>query len=269
MRRIPAKRGERRCAAAVSALTLAALTLATLLSSCGAGAGTGKPTLRVDRSPFRVSVLSGGKLVVAEDAARLRYQLAANGRVYALTNVISSGDHERRFRVATSEPGRTAEVTVSARRPRGYRIEVALHPAAGVRALYDSFGSPAGTHFLGGGEREASVDLARQVIPVTVGLPLLLSPRSRSSRARRGGGSASRASSPPRLRSRARGAEAAAAPAGGKRCTFPPLVDRAEVCVAGALLDERLYSELASPPARRLRGRHRPAGRAAALRSSN
>ena len=69
-------------------------------------------SLKIDKSPFRITVMDDGRPVVTEDRdARLRYELASNGVVHKLTNVISS--HGDVYQVATEEPGRTATVTVS------------------------------------------------------------------------------------------------------------------------------------------------------------
>jgi alpha-D-xyloside xylohydrolase len=222
------------------ALVVAALALVTLLPGCGSTTGPDKTVIRVERSPFLISVLSGGKIVVAEDAARLRYKLASNGRVYALTKVISSGDHGERFLVATSEPGRTAEVSVSPARG-GYRVEVALRPAGGVRAVYDSFESSAGEHFLGGGERDASVDLAGQIVPVAVNYRCSFAPVPFFASSA-GWGLRVASENPAGLAFP--GSPGGAGCGSGQdhpACAFPPLVERAEVCVQGAVLDERLY----------------------------
>ena len=115
------------------------IVAAALLALAGCGASGPRPgiAIRVDRNPFRISILRDGKTVVAEDLrARLRYQLAGSGIQHSLTKVVSS--HGDAYTVATNEPGRTAAVTVVARAD-GARIEVALHPARGVQQVYDAF----------------------------------------------------------------------------------------------------------------------------------
>ena len=221
---------------------IAALALASLAGCGSAHAGHGL-TIRVDRNPFRVTILRDGKTVVAEDAAhRLRYQLRSNDRQYALTNVLSeSGDV---YQVATSEPGRTATVTVS-RTAAGARIALTLHPAANVLEVYDAFGAVPEEHFVGGGElgngeRIKTVDLRGQIISVKVG-PCSYAPIPFF---------ASSAGFGLRIASENESALAFPGSAGGtgcqsgneSLCDFPPLSDRTEVCVQGAGLDERIYT---------------------------
>ena len=116
---------------------IAAASLAVLLSACGSGAAPRGLSLKVDTNPFRLTLLEKGKTLVTEDEhARLRYQIAPTGDQYSLTKVISS--HGNVYRVATSEPGRTATVTVTRRRA-GYRVSVQLRPATNVQQVFDAF----------------------------------------------------------------------------------------------------------------------------------
>ncbi|HZO97695.1 MAG TPA: TIM-barrel domain-containing protein [Gaiellaceae bacterium] len=215
----------------------AALVLA--LAGCGAGGGRGGPELRVDRDPFRVELVSGGGTVVAQDeGARLRYQLRATGEQFRLTKVLSS--HGSVYRVATSEPGRTATVTVTRTRA-GFRLSLRLHPAAGVEQVYDAFEAGPDDHFLGGGERGEPPDLRGRVLPVKVSATCSYAPVPFF---------ASSAGWGLRLATRNVAALAFPGSAGGggcrfgdeSQCAFPPLEDRVEVCVRGARLDEDLYA---------------------------
>ena len=217
-------------------IALAALPL--LLGGCGGARASAGISVRVSRAPFRVTVLSDGRTVVAEDAASgLRFQLGASGRQFALTRLISS--HGTSYTVATSDPGRSATVTVVPR-PDGVAIEVKLHPARGVLELFDSFDTSPGEHFLGGGERGVSVSLDAQILPIEVndecsyapvpffassaGWGLRLASENRAGLAFPGSGGGG-------------GCQTDNAPV----CSFPPLTDTAEVCLQGASLAEDIY----------------------------
>lgn len=215
-----------------------AVVLLVCLGGCGSSSVPAGVSVRVGRDPFLVTVRSGASTVVAEDAgARLGFEVGSTGARYWLTGVISvRGD---RYRVATDEPGRTATVTVE---PvgSGVRIDVGLHPAAGVLAVYDAFVSRPGAHFLGGGERGGSVDLSGQIVPVEVydecssapvpffassaGWGLRLASENLAALAFPGSGGGA-------------GCGSAAKPV----CSFPPLARLVEVCVEGARLDEDVY----------------------------
>src|SRR4051812_13192247 len=125
------------------------IAAAALLALAGCG-GSGKAAtfeVKVDGSPFPVTLLRDGKTVVAENAqARLRYQLNGSGVQHSLTNVLSSdGDV---YQVGTNEPGRTATVTVQAT-ATGAAIDVSLHPADGIALVIDAFDTTPNEHFLG------------------------------------------------------------------------------------------------------------------------
>jgi alpha-D-xyloside xylohydrolase len=176
---------------------------------------------------------------VSEDEhARLRYQLRSTGSQYALTKVISA--HGNVYRVATSEPGRTATVTVTRSRT-GYRVSVQLHPATNVQEVFDAFETSPSDHFLGGGERGDGVDLRGRVLPVKVSNVCSYAPVPYF---------ASSAGWAVRLATQNVSALAfPGSPGGGgcsfgsgPQCAFPPLPERAEVCVLGARLDEDLYA---------------------------
>jgi len=217
----------------------AAAAVVSVLAACGSGQGHQGLSLKVDTNPFRLALLANGKALVAEDkGARLRYQLRSTGDQYSLTKVISS--HGGVYRVATSEPGRTATVTVT-RRPSGYQVAVRLHPGTNVQQVYDAFDTSADDHFLGGGERGDGVDLRGRILSVKVSNVCSYAPVPYF---------ASSAGWAVRLATENVAALAFPGSAGGggcrfsaePQCTFPPLPERAEVCVQGARLDEDLYA---------------------------
>ena len=218
---------------------IGAATLALVLAGCGSSTTTAGVVVRVDSNPFRISLLDDGKTLVAEDKdARLRYQLAATGDQHKLTKVISSSGDV--YRVATDEPGRTATVTV-ARRPTGIAISVRFHPDTGIEQVYDAFDTSSGDHFLGGGERSTGIDLSGQILPVKTSDVCSYAPVPYF---------ASSAGWGIRLATQNVAALAFPGSQGGggcafgaePQCTFPPLPQRAEVCVRGAKLDEDLYA---------------------------
>ena len=112
-------------------VALTALPLA--LAGCGSAQAGSGISIRVSRAPFRISVLSAGRPVAVENtAAALRFQLRSSGAQYSLTRLISS--HGTSYEVATSEPGRTATVSVVPR-PSGVAIDVALPGCLGTGAV--------------------------------------------------------------------------------------------------------------------------------------
>src|SRR4051794_25005237 len=139
------------------------LVAAVVVGATACGGASAKPglALKVSEKPFRLTLVRDGKTVVAQDAdARFRYQLVSTGEQFMLTNVTSKQGGV--YHVATSEKGRTAIVTVG-RKPGGFRVGVRLQPATDVLQIYDAFGTGAGEHFLGAGERGAAVDLRGQI----------------------------------------------------------------------------------------------------------
>ena len=219
-------------------LTVCALLVA-VAAGCGSGAQASGVTLKVDKKPFRVTLLRDGKVVVAQDSgARLRYQITGTGEQYHLTNVISAKGST--YTVATNEPGRTAVVTV-ATRSSGLALSLTLRPASGVQQVYDAFDVAPSDHFLGGGTNGDRVDLHGQIVAekVSYQCAYIAAPFFASSA---GWG----------LRLATQNVSALAFPGspGGAgcaygsedQCGFPPLPDRAEVCVQGARLDEQLYT---------------------------
>jgi alpha-D-xyloside xylohydrolase len=219
---------------------LMAVAALAALGGCGSSAAPKGISLKIDKSPFRVTVLNDGKPVVAENenqGSRLRYQLASSGDLQILTNVTSSkGDV---YQVATNEPGRTATAIVT-RTATGARIHVVLHPATDVQEVYDSFDAAPADHFLGGGERGDSPDLRGQILSVQVGYQCSYAPIPFFS---------STAGWGLRLASQNPSALAFPGSPGGQgclvgdhpTCSFPPLDESVEVCVEGSILDERIY----------------------------
>jgi alpha-D-xyloside xylohydrolase len=213
--------------------------LAVALAACGGGPAEPGLSIRVDSSPFRLTLAANGKTVVAQDeGARFRYQLRSNGNQYSLTKVTSS--HGGVYEVATNEPGRTATVTVTPR-PHGYHVSLRLHPETGVQQVYDAFGASASDHFLGGGELASGPDLRGQIVPVKVSYVCAYAPVPYF---------ASSAGWGLRLATENVAALAFPGSAGGggcrfgdePQCTFEPLHDRVEVCEQGPRLDEDLYA---------------------------
>jgi len=211
---------------------------ALVMAGCGSGSHQLGLAIQVGHDPFRLTLLRDGKAVVRENPdGRLRYELA-DGDQFALTHVLSSrGDT---YRVATTEKGRTATVTVEPS-ARGARLTMQLDPATNVREVFDAFDAKADDHFLGGGEQGDVVDLRGQIVPVKVSDVCSSAPVPFF---------ASSAGWGLRLVSENVSGLAFPGSSGGEGCTFdstpqcsfPALADRVEVCVLGARLDEELYT---------------------------
>ena len=130
---------------------IALAALAAALTACGGGSGSSAEErgigVRVDKDPFRITVLRDGKAVVAQDAdARLRYQLAGDRRPAQADegdSSTASGDHV--YEVATDEAGPHGARHVRERR-NGVSLSMTLRPgdrrAAGLRRLRDRPGRP-------------------------------------------------------------------------------------------------------------------------------
>ncbi len=224
-------------------ITIRLLTACVFLlmgaAGCGPGAQAGPITIKVDKHPFRVTLLRDGKTVVAQDSgARLRYQVTGTGEQYHLTDVLSANGST--YTVATNETGRTAVVKVGVQ-GSGLHLSLALTPTTGIQQVYDAFDVSPNDHFLGGGENGDRVDLHGQIVAekVSYQCAYVAAPFFASSA---GWG----------LRLVTQNVSALAFPGsvGGSgcaygsedQCGFPPLPDRAEVCVQGARLDEQLYT---------------------------
>jgi alpha-glucosidase (family GH31 glycosyl hydrolase) len=216
-----------------------AAALACLLAACGSSSAQSGLSLKVDTNPFRLTLVKDGETLVAQDKdARLRYQVGPTGDQFSLTKVLSSKGNV--YRVATSEPGRTATVTLT-RGTSGFHVAVRFHPDTGVQQVYDAFDTAVGDHFLGGGERSGGVDLRGQVLPVKVSYVCSYAPVPYFASSAGWG-----------VRIATPGVSALAfpgSPGGGgcrfgdePQCTFPALPERAEVCVRANRLDEDLYA---------------------------
>ena len=243
-----------RCLIAIGALAA--------LAGCGSSPASQGISVHVDTSPFRVTVLDNGKAVVSEDkAARLRFELASTGDEYTLTKVTSSKGGV--YQVATTEPGRTATVTV-ATTATAAEIKVVLHPATGIQAVYDAFDTGPDEHFLGGGEKGESVDLRGQILPIQVGYAVLEHPdpvlRQLGRLGDQAGQPAERGARLPRLdgRIRLRGRR-------GLAVQLPGSDRPGRGVPAGRHARRAPLRRLAPAVARRLRDRDRGADRAAAV----
>jgi alpha-D-xyloside xylohydrolase len=215
------------------------VALACLLVACGSSSPQPGLSLKVDTNPFRLTLAENGKTIVAEDKdARLRYQVRPSGNQFSLTKVLSSSGNV--YQVATSEPGRTATVTLT-RGTSGFHVAVRFHPDTNVEQVYDAFDTAQGDHFLGGGERGGGVDLRGQVLSVKVSNVCSYAPVPYFASSAGWG-----------VRIATPGISALAfpgSPGGGgcrfgdhPQCTFPALPERAEVCVRANRLDEDLYA---------------------------
>jgi alpha-D-xyloside xylohydrolase len=96
------------------------------------------------------------------DGGTFAYRLA-DGSLHRLGRVLSHTGTE--YRVATDEPSRTAVVDVT-RTATGARVSFSLKPSTNVVETTALFAGHKGEHFLGGGERQQSLDLAGQSFPV-------------------------------------------------------------------------------------------------------
>jgi alpha-D-xyloside xylohydrolase len=156
-----------------------------LLVACAAGGwalvartGADDTTLtswKIDKAPFALHVLKGGKDVV-EDATgapgpgtRLSYTLT-DGSQHTVTSLIDSrpvaGGTE--YSVATDEPNRMSTVTVR-RTSRSIHVAWRLKPQDGVDTVYVAFHSPAATeHFVGAGINHTGIDLNGELVQLKV-----------------------------------------------------------------------------------------------------
>jgi alpha-D-xyloside xylohydrolase len=208
------------------------------LGGCGSSPAPHGISLKIDKSPFRITVLDNGRPVATEDTdARLRYEHASTGVVHKLTNVISS--HGDVYQVATEEPGRTATVTVSTTKT-GAQIQLAIHPATDILQVFDAFDTSPTDHFVGGGEHGESADLRGKILSVEVGYQCSYAPIPFF---------ASTAGWGLRIASQSPSGMAFPGSPGGEGCqvgdkppcSFPSLPERVELCEQSASLDEHIY----------------------------
>ncbi|MSO96443.1 MAG: hypothetical protein EXQ81_11755 [Thermoleophilia bacterium] len=155
--------------------TLGAVGIA-LMSGTPGQATDSSLTWKVEPSPFRITVYKNGAVLVRERVgvpgagARLSYRIRESGAFHSLTTLISqqSSSSGTTYSVSTTEPNRTATVTV-ARTATGLRVGLDLGTGTtNVRTIYEAFDSAASEHFLGTGERQGFVDLRGRIVPIKV-----------------------------------------------------------------------------------------------------
>ena len=148
----------------------------TLIGGSPGAAATPALTWKVDSSPFRVTVLRGGAPLLRQHLAapgpgsRLSYSVHEVDVPHTLTDLVSEAPTTAGmvYTVSTTEPDRLATVTVTRKRT-GVSIALVLGEATTtVRAIFESFDSPPGEHFLGTGERRDVVDLRNTIVPIKV-----------------------------------------------------------------------------------------------------
>jgi alpha-D-xyloside xylohydrolase len=107
--------------------------------------------------------------------------------------------------------------------------------------VYDAFDTGADEHFLGAGERGDAVDLRGQILPVKVSYQCAYAPVPFFASS---GGWGVRLATQNVAALAFPGSQGGAGCRFGEepQCTFPPLADRAEVCVRGPRLDEDVYA---------------------------
>ena len=154
------------------------------------------------------------------------------------------------YQLATDESGRTATVTVT-KTATGARIQLALHPSTDVQQVYDAFDTAPADHFLGGGEHGERADLRGKILSVEVGYQCSYAPMPFF---------ASTAGWGVRIASQSPAGLAFPGSPGGEGCqvgdhppcSFPPLADRAEVCLQSARARRAHLRREPRPDARRL-----------------
>ena len=160
-------------AAAIAVVALATSGIAALHHSKGGNAQSTTVSWSVTKKPFRLTFTSGGKTLTSETAngneqtQRLGYLV---GEVpHFVTSVVSSQDVAAgtKYTVATDEPGRRANVTVT-HGTQGAQVRVDLVPSSGVDGVFESFTAGPQEHFLGGGEGGEFVDLRGHVVSLKV-----------------------------------------------------------------------------------------------------
>ena len=161
----------------IAVLALVAGFAAIGLSIADSSAAATAPiTWKVESAPFRISVYQGSRLLVREHTGadgpgtRLSYRINEGGTIRSLTNLLSTSATAAgsTYTVATSEPDRTATVSVT-RIPQGLRVRLVLGPAATtVQTVYEAFDARPDEHFLGTGEHRDMVDLRGQIVPIKV-----------------------------------------------------------------------------------------------------
>ncbi|WP_285750708.1 TIM-barrel domain-containing protein [Lentzea sp. NBRC 105346] len=108
-------------------------------------------------SPFQLDL---GKTGQRESGFR-----TADGTEHRLTDLVSQHrvPHGFKYVVATSDPGRVADVVVT-RTPRGLRVGTTFRPDTGVAQVFTSLPGSLDEHYLGGGAHTMFVDLRGKVL---------------------------------------------------------------------------------------------------------
>jgi hypothetical protein len=138
---------------AVVAVVAVATSIAALHHS-GANPQATAVSWSVTKKPFRLTFKAGGKALTSETESgngpgqRLGY--VAGGVSHTVTSVLSTRDVSggTKYTVATDEPGRRADVTVTHGRS-GALVRVGFAPSSGVDAVFESFTAAPQEHFLG------------------------------------------------------------------------------------------------------------------------
>jgi alpha-D-xyloside xylohydrolase len=149
----------------VVTLFLLAVSLPILL--VGPSAAAPKERLRWTVAPDRlaVRVLDGDRALTSFGGSAAGYR--AGGREHRFGRVLASrrSSSAHVLILATSEPGRTASVTIR-RTTLGVRVALRLRPAGGVQQVRVGLSAPRSAHFLGTGQRDRWVDMRGTVVPL-------------------------------------------------------------------------------------------------------
>lgn len=159
----------------IAALVAPAVMALTVLVAPGTGAAAPAAeqglAWTVQRSPFLLTFTQNGKTLVGQapggtagPAGRMAYALD-DGSTHRLTDL--TGQHSVpggvAYTVATDEPGRSAEVTVT-HGTHGLRVSWTLSPASGVVRVFEALTGTDSEHFIGGGATHLFVDLRHHAV---------------------------------------------------------------------------------------------------------
>lgn len=162
----------RKLIAAFVAPAVAALTF-LVVPTAGAAPPPARRGLswQVQRSPFLLTFSEDGRPLVGQASGgtagpggRMAYALD-DGSTHRLTDLTGQRavDGGVALIVATDEPGRTAQVTVT-RGAQGLRVSWTLQPATGVVRVFEALTGDDGEHFIGGGATHLFVDLRHHAV---------------------------------------------------------------------------------------------------------
>jgi alpha-glucosidase (family GH31 glycosyl hydrolase) len=141
-----------------------------LIVDVGCGASQGPLGARVHGSGLPISIGDGSKTVTRIGGEESPFVFwTTNGVEHHATRVVGKrvSGAVTRYALATDDGGRTATVSV-AKHEREVDIGYAVARAGSVSAIGFSMTAPADAHFLGTGQRERWVDMARTVQPLKV-----------------------------------------------------------------------------------------------------